>query len=101
MRIATRFYFIVSDIVNKIFALIELFLFLRLMLKFLSANPKAPVVNFIYRGSDILISPFKFIFSDIYWRQLYLIETGTLSAMIGYWIAVFILLKFLRIFLRH
>ena len=84
-------------IIKRLFSLLEIFLFLRLALKFLAANPQALVVNLIYQYSDIIVSPFKFIFQNFYWRG-YLIETATISAMIGYALAVFIIFRLLRLF---
>jgi len=84
-------------IVKRLLFLLEIFLFLRLLLKFLAASPQALIVNLIYKYSDILVSPFQFIFPNIYWHG-HLIETVTLSAMIGYALAVFIIFRLLRLF---
>lgn len=91
-------YLMIFYIVKRLLALTEVFLFLRLLLKFLGASPKALVVDLIYEYSDILVTPFNFIFPNIYWPQGYFIETATISAMIGYAIAVFILFRLLRLF---
>jgi hypothetical protein len=87
----------IEGAVNKVLYLLEVFLFLRLLLKFLGANPRALVVGLIYKYTDIFIHPFKFIFPDIYWR-FYLIEIATISAMLGYWLAVYIIFILLRLF---
>lgn len=87
-------------IIKRIFILTELFLFLRLFLKFLGANPQTPVVDFIYQNSNFLVSPFEFILPNIYWPKTYLIETATISAIIGYVLAVFIIFQILRLFSR-
>ena len=84
-------------IFKRLLSLLEIFLFLKLLLKFLDANPQALVVNLIYQYSDILVSPFNFIFPNFYWRG-YFIETATISAMIGYALAVFIIFRLLRLF---
>jgi len=86
-------------IIKRLLSLLEIFLFLRLILKFLAANPQALVVNLIYQYSDIIVSPFKFIFPNFYWRG-YFIETTTISAMIGYGLVVFIIFRLLRLFSR-
>lgn len=93
-----RIYIMVFYIIKRLLGLVELFLFLRLTLKFFSASSKALVVDFIYKYSDILISPFEFIFPDIYWPKGYLIEITTISAMFGYAIIVFILFQLFRLF---
>lgn len=91
-------YFLISYILKRILFLAEFFLFLRLLLKFFSANPQAPVVDFIYRYSDFLVSPFRFIFPDFYWRGTYLIETAAISAMVGYVIITFVIFYLLKLF---
>ncbi len=84
-------------VILRLLFLLEIILFSRFLLKFLSANPKAIIVGLIYKTTDVIIFPFKFIFPNIHWNG-YLIETATLSAMIGYALAVFIIFKLLRIF---
>lgn len=86
--------------VKRALFLLEIFLFLRLMLKFFDADPKALVVNLIYKGSDILIWPFKFIFPNIYWNER-LIETSTISAMVGYALVVYIFFQLLKLFSKN
>ena len=98
MRILSTIYETILYAIKRLFFLLEFFLFLRLVLKFSGANPKALVVEIIYQYSDILVSPFDFIFPDIYLREVYLIEIATVSAMIGYVILAFILFRLLRLF---
>lgn len=100
MLILTKIYSIISSLVKKLFFLVEFFLFLRLALKFLGANPETLVVNLIYKYSDIFVSPFNFIFPNIYWPKGYFVEITTISAMIGYALAVFIILQIMRLFFR-
>lgn len=96
-----RIYSIIIDIINKIFSLIEILLFLRLGLKFLGANPQTLIVSFIYKYSDILVLPFNSIFSNIYWPKGMVIETTTISAMIGYSIIFFIIFQILNLFSKN
>jgi len=99
MRILSSIYSLILSIISKLFWLLQLFLFLRLLLKFLGANPQALVASLIYKYSDILISPFSFIFRDIYWKG-HLIEISVISAMIGYAITMFLIFRILRLFSR-
>ncbi len=99
MKILSEIYSTILSLISKLFWLLELFLFLRLLLKFLNANPNALVVNLIYKYSDILVTPFKFIFSNFYWRG-YFIEISTISAMIGCGLAAFVVFKILHLFSR-
>ena len=86
-------------IIKRLLCIVELFLFLRLLLKFLSASSEAFVVNLIYKYSDVLISPFRFIFQDVYWSGR-VIELATISTMIGYVIFIFVVFKLLSLFSR-
>lgn len=92
---------LIVHLIRKARSLLELFLFLRLLLKFLNASPKALVVSLIYKYSDILVSPFEAIFPNIYWPKDRLIETATISAMIGYCIATWIIFQALKLFPRE
>ncbi|MBZ9572479.1 hypothetical protein KJA15_04055 [Patescibacteria group bacterium] len=101
MRFLKKTYSTIVYIISRLLILVEFFLFLRLVLKFLNANPKALVVGLIYRWSDILVSPFNFIFPDVYWPRGRLIDTATLSAMIGYAILVFIIFQILQLIFKE
>lgn len=98
MRILKEIYLMISYILKRLFFLLEFFLFLRLLLKFLGASPKALVVSLLYEYTDIFVLPFYFIFPNIYWPKDRLIEAATISAMIGYGIAIFIIFQLLRLF---
>lgn len=91
---------IISRLIIKLFFLFEFFLFLRLLLKFFGASQRAIVVKLIYKWSNFFVSPFNFIFPNIYWPKGYFIEVATISAMVGYVILVFVILKLLRLFSR-
>lgn len=97
MRILPKVYSILVSIVTKVFLLLEFFLFLRLFLEFIGANPKALIVSLIYKYSHVFVSPFDFIFNNLYWRG-HLIEIATLSAMLGYAILVSIILRIIHFF---
>ncbi len=105
MRIASKIHSMIayltamiSDLIKKLFYLLEFFLFLRLILKFAGASPKALVVELIYKWSYFFVSPFNFIFKNIYWPKGYFIEIATISAMVGYAILVYVILKILQPF---
>lgn len=101
MRIFAIVYSLIISLIRKIFGLLELFLFIRLLLKFLNANPKTLIVNLIYKWSDTLVYPFKNILPNTYWPEGYVIEIPTIAAMIGYAIAVFIIFQLLRLFSKE
>ncbi len=99
MKIVKKIYLSIKKTIKKLLVLLELFLFLRLILKFLQANSLSPIVNFIYKYSNALIKPFGLIFSDIYWNN-HMIETTTISAMVGYTVLFFVFFYLLDIFLK-
>jgi hypothetical protein len=98
MKILTNIYSFISSFVKKLLGLLEFFLFLRLLLKFLGANPQTMIVSQIYKYSNVFVSPFDFIFHDIYWPQGHIIEVSSITAMIGYALAVFIIFSLLQTF---
>jgi len=98
-RLIKKTFNLLERAVKRILWVVELFLFLRLLLKFLGASSEAFAVNLIYKYSDILISPFRFIFQDIYWSGR-IIELATISTMIGYVIFIFVIFKILSVFSR-
>ncbi len=97
IRTLREIYLMVFYVIKRLLVLVEFFLFLRLLLKFLNASPKALIINLIYKYSDILVLPFDFIFPDI-WIEGRLIEIATISAMIGCGMAVLIVFQLLRLF---
>lgn len=97
MKIISKLYSVILSVISKLFWFFEIFLFLRLLLKFLGANPKALVVGLIYKYSDILVSPFGYIFSNFYWKN-HFVEIVTISAIVGYAIAMFLIFQILRLF---
>lgn len=99
MGILTNLYSKTFPVTTRLLFLLEVFLFLRLSLKFLGANPKAIIVGIIYKTTEIVIFPFKFIFPNIFLKN-YFIEITTLSAMLGYALLVFVIFKLLRLFSR-
>ena len=92
---------IIACIITRLFkaagSLIELLLFIRLFLKFTSANPDAPVVGLLYQLSDNLVSPFNPIFSNIYIFNR-LIEVPAISAMAGYAVLMLIISQLWKLF---
>jgi hypothetical protein len=97
MSIFSKIYSAFISALTKLFFLLEFFLFIRLFLKFLGASAISLAVDYIYQGSHVLVSPFYFIFPDIYFKGR-LLEIATISAMLGYLLGFFVLMKILRLF---
>ncbi len=92
-----KFYNFISIILKQVLILVESILFLRLILKFLGASPKAVGINYFYKLSYYFVYPFEGIFPNLFWQNR-LIETSTLSALIIYFLLVFVFLRFLKTF---
>ncbi|MFH1671743.1 MAG: hypothetical protein ABH889_03175 [Candidatus Portnoybacteria bacterium] len=99
-RFFNRIFSTVFYIIKRLLGLVEVLLLLRFILKFFAANPNTLIVDLIYKYSSYLVSPFDFIFNNIYF-QGYLIEMDTISAMVGYGIVIIILFWVLKLLLRE
>ncbi|MEK7555629.1 MAG: hypothetical protein AAB516_02315 [Patescibacteria group bacterium] len=84
------------SLIKYIIALLEFLLGIRLVLKFLGASERAMVVDWLYQATDVIISPFNFIFSNIYIKQGF-IDIVAISAMIGYFVLALLILQFINI----
>lgn len=80
--------------------LFEVLLAGRVILKFLAANPKAPVVDALYRITDSVVMPFSGIFSNSRISGGGIIDFVAISAMIGYPIIVYIALELINLVSR-
>ena len=100
---------IILDTAYAVFALVmkrglimlETVLGIRLLLKGLQANVQTVAVAYMYRITDILIWPFKNIFPSMRWPEGWIFEIDTVVAMVGYAIAVMLVLWFVRAFRRY
>jgi len=88
MAIVFKIKSVVDYIFGRVFILFEFILFLRLILKFLGANPETFIVKRFYGTTESVIWPFYSIFKDYSWDG-YRIEMATVSSMIGYAILFF------------
>lgn len=86
-------------ILTKALILGEAILFLRLLLRFLGANPETFVVKILYGITSILIWPVDFIFPNFSWGT-HLVDIITVSAMVGYFIAFWIVRGILKLVFR-
>ena len=77
--------------------LFEVLLAIRLVLRFLDANPAAGIVELVYKITEVIILPFKGIFANIYLSGGGILDTVTISAMIGYPIIAYIIIELLQL----
>lgn len=100
MYFKTNLYLFFDSLIKRLLQLTEFLLSLRFLLKFFGASERALVVDLIFRGTDIFIFPFNFIFPNFYWKWFF-IENTTLAAMAGYFIFAFLLLQILKIIFQE
>lgn len=93
--IRTRINFLFDYSIRRVLALGEAFLFLRILLKFLAANPQAIIVSLLYQLTDWMVWPFQSIFPNQTVAG-YFIDVVTFSAMVGYALGVFLLVEIVR-----
>lgn len=79
----------------------EILLGIRVALRFLLANPYAIIVELLYRLTDIVMTPFRNIFSDLVLSNGSVVDLAALSAMVGYPIAVYLFIVFLELIVRE
>lgn len=96
VTILAKTYYWLMYLSRRVLAIIELFLFLRLLLRFLAAAPQSFVVALIYEVTEKILLPFHGIFPDItvVGRSL---DIVAVSGMIGYLLAYFILGRILSL----
>ncbi len=87
---------VLEGIVNFFVGLAELILGLRVVFLFLSANPNLAFVNWIYKTSDTLISPFRGIFTPQAIGHGHILDITALFAMLMYALFGFLLGALLR-----
>ncbi len=78
-------------------AVAEIFLAIRLILKFLGANPIALIVQFFYIITDIIIVPFQGIFTNPKLSNGSVIDLVGLATMIGYPIIIYLLIELIHL----
>jgi len=78
-------------------AVAEIFLAVRLVLKFLGASTVAIIVQFFYVLTDIIIVPFQGIFANPHLSNGSVIDLVALATMIGYPIIIYLLIELLHL----
>lgn len=91
-------YYYISSIIKYLTGLLEIVLGIRVVLKFLGASSRALIVDLLYRTTDFIAAPFKFIFPNVPIDKG-VIDFTVISAMAGYLILTLVILKFLSLIL--
>lgn len=77
----TRF---LAGLINFFVGLAEIFLGLRILLRFFAANPNVHFVSWIYNSSDVLMQPFRGIFPTTVIGRDHVVDFSALFAMVVY-----------------
>lgn len=77
----TRF---IAGLINFFLALVEIFLGLRVILRFFAASPTVPFVHWVYTSSDVLLQPFRGIFPTSVVGRNHVVDFTALFAMVVY-----------------
>lgn len=87
--------------VKYFLGLFETLLALRVVLKFLAANPQAVIVDLVYKASDIVVYPFSGIFSNAALVGGGVVDVVAISAMIGYPVLVYVILEMVHLMAKE
>jgi uncharacterized protein YggT (Ycf19 family) len=75
---------IVAGLINFFLALAEIFLALRVVLRFFAANADASFVRWVYDMSNVLLEPFRGIFHSAVIGNYHVLDFPALFAMVVY-----------------
>ena len=75
---------VLAGLINFFLALVEIFLGLRVILRFFGANPNNDFVHWIYTSSTTLMDPFRGIFHTVVVGNNHVIDFSAIFAMIVY-----------------
>jgi len=88
------------DAIYLVFAVIDIFILLRILLKFLAANTAVPFTTFVYGVSDFFLAPFKGLFPVIVnGRSVF--ELSALVGLLVYALLGYVLARVVAIMFRR
>src|SRR6202011_1978105 len=88
------------DAIYVVFAVIEIFILLRILLKFLAANTAVPFAAFVYGVSDFFLAPFKGLLPVIA-NGRSVVELSTLVGLLVYALLGYVLARVVAIMFRR
>jgi YggT family protein len=89
--------YILTKVIYGAFALAELFLGLRFILKLFGANASNGFVNWLYEMSGAILDPFRGIFPTQVFQSSFVIEFSTLFAIIIYGLIAMLLVYIIEL----
>lgn len=75
---------LIAGLINFFLAVVEIFLALRVILRFFGANPTQSFVHWIYTSSEVLLQPFRGIFPSAVIGHNHVVDFSALFAMVVY-----------------
>lgn len=75
---------LVVGLINFFLGLVEIFLAVRIILRFFAANPSNGFVQWIYNSSNILMQPFRGVFPSANIGHNHVVDFSALFAMVVY-----------------
>lgn len=75
---------LVTGLINLFLGLVEIFLALRVILRFFAANPDASFVRWVYNSSDVLLQPFRGVFPTTVVGDNHVVDFSAIFAMVVY-----------------
>lgn len=79
----------------------EILLAVRMLLRFLIANPQTIIVELLYRLTDIIATPFQGIFRDLVLSNGSVVDLSALSAMIGYPVIIYLFIALCELIMKE
>jgi hypothetical protein len=92
--------FTITRYLKYVLGFAEVLLAFRVLLMFLEANAIAPIVELLYKVTDVIMVPFTGIFRDIVLTNGSIIDLDALSTMVGYPIILYILVELLHLVIK-
>jgi putative Mn2+ efflux pump MntP len=96
MRTTFTFTRLLISIINFVLSVILIFIGLRIILRFLGANPDADFVDWIYETSGSIINPFIGMFPSPAIDGRYVIEFSSIFAFIVYLIVGYLIVELIE-----
>jgi uncharacterized protein YggT (Ycf19 family) len=75
---------LVLGLINFFLAIAEIFLGVRVLLRFFAANPDNGFVQWVYNSSDVLMQPFRGVFPTEVIGHNHVVDFSALFAMVVY-----------------
>lgn len=101
-----RFYNWFYSIFLKLLILIESIIGVRIIVKFLKANPETPAVKYLYKITDKILFPFKDIFPNLDLKKLGVgisapVDIVAITSGVGYLLLFLLIIGIFKLIVRE